>query len=110
MTSRCDRISPKYRHADALFVLAICSVFLLMNVRWIWLFRRGQPYETDEAGYLGVSFVYFRALVDHGIVGWAKAVEFATISAPLTTALSSLSYLFLGARPLAGFCVPIAAG
>lgn len=109
-TSRCDRIGPKYRHADILFLLAICGLFLLFNVRWIWLFRRGQPFEIDEAGYLGVSFVYFRALVDHGIVGWAKAVEFASISAPLTTALSSLSYLFLGARPLAGFSVPIAAG
>ncbi len=111
-TSRYDWISPKpkYQRADTVFLLAICGVFLLLNLRWIWLFRRGQPYELDEAGYLGISFVYFRALVDHGIVGWAKAVEFGGISAPLTTALSSLSYWFLGARPLAGLSVPIAAG
>ncbi len=109
ITLRVDK-SQKYQHADFVFLLAVGVCFLLLNLRWIWLFRRGQPYDIDEAGYLGISFVDFRALVDHGIFGWAKAVEFGPSAAPLTTALSSLCYLFLGARPLAGFCVPTAAG
>ena len=81
-----------------------------MNVIWLWLFRRGQPYNIAEYGYLGIALNDFHALMARGIVGWIQAVESPSIQSPVTTALSSLTFVIFGPRPLVGFFVTILSG
>ena len=63
------------RRGDLKILLVICFFFIFLNFRWIFLFRRGQPFDIDEAGYLSISLVYFRSLVDFGFAGWISTIN-----------------------------------
>jgi hypothetical protein len=91
-------------------VAALAAFFFAVGARWIWLYRHGQPFDIDEAGYLCIALVDYQALVRAGIAGWLAAVENQGIQAPLTTALASLSFRFTGPHVIAAFAVPLAAG
>ena len=98
------------RRSDVEILLVICIMFIVINFRWIYLFRRGQLFDIDEAGYLGISLVYFHALVNNGITSWIETIESSSPHAPFTMVISSLYYLVLGSSPLVGFLVIIFSG
>jgi 4-amino-4-deoxy-L-arabinose transferase-like glycosyltransferase len=91
-------------------LVIIIFVFTAINVRWIWIFRHNQPFDIDEAGYLGLSLINFHALLADGIIGWLRAVGAPSMHAPLTPALSSIIYVLSGPKPIAGFVVTVLAG
>jgi predicted membrane-bound mannosyltransferase len=91
-------------------LLALLLLFVLINARWIWVYRHGQPLDIDEAGYLAIALVDYYALVREGVVGWLAAVWAPNIQAPLTTGLSSLLFYFTGPHIIVGFAVPLLAG
>ena len=84
-------------------------MFAIINARWIWLYRRAQPWDIDESGYLSIALANSHALV-HGVWAWIQSVEAPSIQAPLTTSLASLVFFVSGPHPVASLAVPIAAG
>jgi hypothetical protein len=86
------------------------SVFCLINARWIWSFRYGQPLDIDEAGYLSYAMVDYSNLLHGGFAGWLHAIAAPSIQAPLTTALSALLFYVTGPHVIVGFLVPLLAG
>jgi cbb3-type cytochrome oxidase subunit 3 len=74
------------RSSYAVALLVLTLFFFVVGARWIWIYRQGQPFDIDEAGYLGIALVDYHALVRAGIVGWLSAVEAPSDLAPLTTA------------------------
>ena len=89
---------------------ALTSLFVLIGARWIWLYRRGQLLDIDEAGYFLIALLDYHALVQGGIAGWFSAVFGASVHGPLTTALASLLFFFTGPRLIVGFGLPLLAG
>jgi 4-amino-4-deoxy-L-arabinose transferase-like glycosyltransferase len=103
-----QRSGLRFSYGFALLVLLL--LFVLINARWIWVYRHGQPLDIDEAGYLVIALVDYYALVREGVVEWLAAVWAPSIQAPLTTALSSLLFYFTGPHVIVGFAVPLLAG
>jgi 4-amino-4-deoxy-L-arabinose transferase-like glycosyltransferase len=104
------RLRTNKRFFEPACLCALLSGFIAVNARWIWLFRRGGLLDIDEAGYLGTSFGDYYAFVHGGVPGWIRAVWAPDIQAPLTTALSSVLYIFFGPHMLVGFAVPLLSG
>jgi 4-amino-4-deoxy-L-arabinose transferase-like glycosyltransferase len=98
------------RSVDQICLAVILFCFAAINIRWVWLFRRGQLLDIDEAGYLLISFNYYYSLIRGGLIGWIRSIEGPSVHAPLTTALSSLLYCLLGPHLMIGFMVPLLAG
>ena len=98
------------RRTDITIVAAIGALFALINLRWIFLFRAGQPLEIDEAGYLAISLNYYKALMDGGFSAWIAAIEAPNIHAPLTMMLSSLAFALAVPNPVVGFAVIVGFG
>lgn len=89
---------------------SLILIFVIVNARWIWLYRHGQPLDIDEAGYLIFAMVDYRGLLAGGLSGWLQAIEAPSIQAPLTTALASLIFFVGGPHVVAAFAVPVLAG
>ncbi len=85
-------------------------VFVLVNARWIWLFRLGQPLDIDESAYLSIAVTDYYGLQAGGLLGWLRVLEAPSVPAPLTTALASLVYGLVGPHVAAAFVVTVAAG
>jgi hypothetical protein len=98
------------RFSYGLALLALSLLFFLVNARWTWIYRHGQPLDIDEAGYLSIALIDYYALIRASIVGWLSAVCAPSVQAPLTTALSSLLFYFTGPHVIVGFVVPLLAG
>ena len=94
----------------AAVVFAGCALFAILNARWIWLFRRNQPFDIDEASYLGISLIDYHGFIQNGVRGWFATVEAPSSAAPITTALSSLLYLVFGPDVLVAFIVTVLSG
>ena len=90
--------------------LAITALFLLVNARWIWLYRRGQLVDVDEAAYFCTAIIDSLYWAEYGLRGWVFAVWSPSIEAPLTTAFTSLLYVFFGLGATIGFATPLIAG
>lgn len=88
----------------------LALIFVLVNARWIWLYRHAQPLDIDEAGYLSFAMIDYRALIAGGLRGWLQAIEAPSIQAPLTTALASMIFAIGGPHVVAAFVVPVLAG
>ncbi len=101
--------APRPRTIFPWLLAALVLLCVLVNLRWLWLFRRDQPYDIDEAGYLGIALQDWLGLRHGGLSGWIAAVEAPSIQAPLTTAAASLAFALVGPHPLAGFAVPVLA-
>jgi hypothetical protein len=102
----CVARSNKQNYRYVLALIALCAAFLLIGARWIWLYRYGQPFDIDEAGYLDIALLDYHGLVRKGLPGWLSAVEKGGgPNAPLTPALTSLMFAIVGPDPLAGFIV-----
>ncbi len=82
--------------------------FLAVNLRWLWLYRYGQPLDVDESGYLSLAVIDYRELLYGGLHGWFAAIEMPSIQAPLTTALASLLFAVAGPHVILAFGVPLA--
>ncbi|GAC1337913.1 MAG: hypothetical protein NVSMB18_03520 [Acetobacteraceae bacterium] len=103
--------TPVRRPDNASLVLALLLLaFVLVNGRWILLYRQGQPLDIDEAGYLGIALGDYYGLVRGGLLGWLQAVEAPSIQAPVTTVLASLVFGLVGPHVVAGFVVPLIEG
>jgi hypothetical protein len=99
----------KYAYPQ-LFLFLLVVAFVGINARWLWAFRRGQPLDIDEAGYLSIALADYYGLIHGGLVGWITAVETSSVQAPLTTALSSLVFYAVGPHIIAGFSIPLLCG
>ena len=93
-----------------LALLALLFLFFLINARWVLLYRRGQPLDIDEAGYLSIALLDYHALVREGVERWFATVWLPSIQAPLTTAAASLLFYFTGPHVIVGYTVPLLAG
>jgi hypothetical protein len=98
-----------WRRAKQVVVL-LMGLFIAINVRWVWLYRHGQPFNIDEAGYLSQSLMDYHGLIHGGAYGFVSSIEAYGIQAPITSALAALLYLGFGPHPTVGFLVPILAG
>ncbi|WP_228688279.1 ArnT family glycosyltransferase [Amycolatopsis keratiniphila] len=91
-------------------LLGVAIAWLLVNFRWIVLYRDGQVFDIDEAGYFGMALNNHGAALRDGAVGWIEAVESSGIQAPLLPALTSLHFFATGTGTVAAFLVPLVAG
>ena len=89
--------------------LAIALLFTIVGARWLWLYRRGQALDIDEAGYLSIALSNYDAWVRGGPLGWLGAILAPNSQAPLTTDLASLVFVLTGPHLLAGFFIPLVA-
>ena len=101
-------MSPRLR--QVLLLSVAVAAFVGIGAVWVWRFRRGEPLDIDEAGYLGIAVNDYHGLVDGGLTGWWDAVMAPSVQAPLTTALTTPVYLVTGPGVLAAFIVPLAFG
>ncbi len=81
-----------------------------LSVRWLWLYRHGQPYDIDEGGYLSIALVDRLGLVREGVSGWWSAVLGPSIQAPLMTAATTPVLRLVGPDPAAALVVPLGFG
>ena len=86
------------------------TAFVAIGAVWLWRFRRGQPLDIDEAGYLAIAVNDYRGLTDGGPGGLWDAVMGPSIQAPLMTALTAPVFLVTGPGVLPGLLVPLAFG
>ncbi|WP_370943434.1 ArnT family glycosyltransferase [Amycolatopsis sp. cg5] len=86
------------------------ATWLIVNARWLVLYRRKQLLEIDEAGYVSMAVNDYQNAVRGGLSGWVTAIEWPGIQAPLTPALTSLQFFVTGPNVLAAFAVPLLAG
>ncbi|WP_410658615.1 ArnT family glycosyltransferase [Amycolatopsis sp. lyj-112] len=91
-------------------LLGVAVAWLAVNFRWIVLYRDGQVFDIDEAGYFGMALNNHGAALRDGVVGWVEAVESSGIQAPLLPALTSLHFFATGTGTVAAFVVPLVAG
>ena len=101
-------MSPRLRHA--LLLAAAVAAFLAIGAIWLWRFRRGQPVDIDEAGYLSIAITDYRGLSDGGPGGFVDAVMGPSIWAPLMTSLTALLFLVTGTGILPALLVPLLFG
>ncbi|WP_233223060.1 glycosyltransferase family 39 protein [Amycolatopsis sp. BJA-103] len=91
-------------------LLGVALAWLAVNFRWIALYRDGQVFDIDEAGYFGMALNNHGAALRDGVTGWVEAVEAPGIQAPLLPALTSLHFFATGTGTVAAFVVPLLAG
>ena len=60
---------PGPRLTQALLLGAAVAAFVALGAVWLWRFRRGQPVDIDEAGYLAIAINDYRGLHDQGLGG-----------------------------------------
>jgi hypothetical protein len=83
--------------------------FLLINARWIWVYRRGQPFDIDEAGYLAIAMRDYFGFAHGGISGLFSAIWAPNSEAPLTPALAAIIFCFISPHVILGFAIPLGA-
>jgi 4-amino-4-deoxy-L-arabinose transferase-like glycosyltransferase len=91
-------------------LLFVAMTYFAINVRWVWLYRRGQVLDIDEAGYFAIALNNFHALANGGLLQWIMSVEAPSIQSPLTTAAASLIFGLVGPHIVVGFLIPVFAG
>lgn len=83
----------------------VIGLFVVLNVRWIWLYRHGNLLDIDEAGYFSYAVIDYYGGRFAGVMGWLNAVNIPSIQAPLLTAFTSVIFLLFGIHPILGFAV-----
>jgi len=104
------RLTSSLRRRDLWAFGAILLVLTAVSVRWLWLYRYGQPYDIDESGYLSIALNNHRGLFDGGLRGWWDSVLSPSVQAPLMTAATTPAFLVAGPNPIVGMIVPLAFG
>ncbi len=101
---------PGPRVTQALLLTAAIAAFVGLGAIWLWRYRRGQPVDIDEAGYLLIAINDYRGLDDGGAGGWWDAMLAPGIQAPLMPALTVPVFLVTGPGVLPGLLVALAFG
>ena len=101
---------PGPRLTRGLLLTAAVVAFVGLGAIWLWQYRRGQPIDIDEAGYLSIAVGDSRGLTTAGSEGSWDAVMGPSIQAPLMTALTAPVFALAGAGILTGLLVPLALG
>ena len=101
-------LSPRLR--QPLLLVAAIGAFLALGAIWLWRFRRGQPVDIDEAGYLSIAISDLRGWEQGGIGGWWDVVQAPSIQAPLMTAMTTPVFVVTGPGVLPGLLVPLLLG
>lgn len=95
--------------ARAVLVLAVVAWFAA-NLWWLDRYRRGQPLNIDEAGYLSMALNDYRGWERAGWGEWVAAVFWPGVQSPLTPAATSVAFVVAGPRLGLGFVVVLLAG
>jgi hypothetical protein len=101
---------PPPRLVQALLLAAAVAAFVGLGAVWLWEYRRGQPVDIDEAGYLSLAVNDYRGLHDGGLGGLWDAYLSPSIQAPLMPALTAPVFLVTGPGVLPGLLVALAFG
>lgn len=72
-----------------IFVILLCLLIAVVNIRWVMLYRVGGGLDIDEAGYIGYAIMLERAWLGGGIGGWFHALSYPYGQAPFTMASAS---------------------
>ena len=88
------------------FLWALVAIATIVNIRWIWLYRRDQLLDIDESGYLSISMNDYQHLINGGVADWWNTVLSPSIQAPIMTALTSLVFFLFSNDVIFGFVVP----
>jgi 4-amino-4-deoxy-L-arabinose transferase-like glycosyltransferase len=101
---------PGPRLTQALLLGLAIVAFAGLGAIYLWRYRRGQPVDIDEAGYLLIAINDYRGLEDGGAGGWWDAMLAPGIQAPLMPALTVPVFLVTGPGVLPGLLVALAFG
>jgi hypothetical protein len=74
-------------------------------LRWIWLYRRGNLFDWDEAGYLSIAAAGART---HEFTDWVETV-LGNKDCPATPGITAAIFSLFGIHPVLGFLVPLTA-
>ena len=96
--------------SEILCLIAIAVIFIVINSRWLWVFRHGQLLDVDEAGYLSSAITDYLGFVHNGAKGFFAAVWAPSAIAPLTNAVSALIFGIVGPHVIVGLGTPLLAG
>lgn len=88
-------------------IIAICGLSALEALRWVLLYRVGQPLDIDEAGYISIAMVDLQGMQDGGLPGLLEAINAQPVNAPGAPALAALLLALVGRRPDAALLLPI---
>src|SRR5260221_3154925 len=77
----------------ALGVAAAALILAALNVWWFETYRRGYPFDIDEAGYTTFGLVDYLGLHNGGLKDWWDAIQNQPTFAPLVPALTSFVVL-----------------
>lgn len=94
-------------HRGPVALAFLVTLFLAEGGRWIWVYRAGQPFDIDEAGYLSFAFVDLHGLLTGGLPGFFEAINGQPVHAPGASALAALAFLLAGPNPGVGLLVPL---
>ncbi|MCU1658661.1 MAG: hypothetical protein JWO57_3317 [Pseudonocardiales bacterium] len=83
------------------------AAFTVSSIGWDLAYRRNQPFDIDESGYLKLSLNDLHGLTRGGLFGWVRAVEAPVGQAPLMTAATTPLYLVFGHRAMAALLAPL---
>lgn len=101
--SSFDRWTPRVHQLAA---FAFVLVWYAIGLRWIWLYRRENLLDGDEASYLLIAVAGARV---HDLAQWVHIVC-GTIFAPLTPGITAVLFSLFGMHLVLGFVVPLTAG
>lgn len=85
--------------------LIFTVIWYVIGLRWIWLYRRENLFDFDEAGYLAIAALTARS---HGFVGWIRSACL-TAYAPATLVVAAVIFSLFGIHLVLGFLVPLTA-
>ena len=83
--------------------------YLVIQVRWIFLYRRGLL-DIDEAGYLLMAFREYHAFHESGFRAWVSTIFWPSPVSPMVPGVASLIFVVFGPEPVYGFLVPVMFG
>jgi 4-amino-4-deoxy-L-arabinose transferase-like glycosyltransferase len=85
--------------------LLFIVVWYAIGLRWIWLYRRGNLFDTDEAGYLTMAVAAARN--DHFFE--SVRIVWRTSLSPTTPGITAAIFSLFGIHLVLGFLVPLTA-
>ena len=96
------------KHRGPILITALIILFVAEAVRWVWLYRVGQPFDIDESGYMSQAFNDANGFREDGISGLLEAANNQARYAPGVPALAAVVYLTMWSEPVAAIAIPIA--
>lgn len=91
-------------------LITIISLFSVVSLRWVFLYRNNVLLDIDEAGYLRMAMQDYRVLTQLGVASWIKVVLGPGIHSPIVPATASLVFTVFHPSAQIGILVPILAG